>query len=203
MKTMTKIALVSVGLLSVGTLTACQSTNSTATPEREGRMAHSMHGKHARLSPEQREQWQQLRTERHQMMQQIKTACKGKAAGQVVQVKAGEKTVNGTCSLVFTPERQQLKHSREHRPMRGDVRQFKQHGPQTGALTDAKRAELVKQYDQRLAQHQARQQAMANACNGKTAGQTVQIKLGDKSVNGQCSLRFKPNTAVTIPAKVA
>ncbi len=79
MKTMTKIALVSVGLLSVGTLTACQSTNSTATPEREGRMAHSMHGKHTRLSPEQREQWQQLRTERRQMMQQIKTACEGKA----------------------------------------------------------------------------------------------------------------------------
>ena len=191
---MTKIALVSVGLLSVGTLTACQSTNSTATPEREGRMAHSMHGKHARLSPEQREQWQQLRTERRQIMQQIKTACEG---------KAGEKTVNGTCTLIFTPERQQLKHSREHRPMRGDVRQFKQHAAQTGALTDAKRAELVKQYDQRLAQRQARQQAMANACNGKIAGQTVKIKLGDKSVNGQCSLRFRPNTAVTIPAKVA
>lgn len=203
MKTMTKIALVSAGLLSVGTLTACQSTNSTATPEREGRHAHKMHGKHERLSPEQREKWQQARTEHRQMMQQIQAACEGKAAGQTVQAKAGEKTMNGTCTLMFKPERQQIKHSREHRPMRGDVRQFKQHTPQTGALTDAKRAEMVKQYDQRLAQRQARQQAIASACTGKTAGQQVQIKLGEQAVNGQCLLRFKPNAVTSAPAKVA
>ncbi len=42
--------------------------------------------------------------------------------------------------------------------------------------TDAKRAELTKQYDQRLAERQARQQAMRTACQGKTHGKAVQVK---------------------------
>ena len=37
-------------------------------------------------------------------------------------------------------------------------------------LTDAQRAELTKQFDQRLAQRQVHQQAMRQACQGKKTG---------------------------------
>ena len=212
MKAMTKIALISASVLSMGALTACQSTSNVNEQKDHSRMMKHHEGqKQHRLTPEQREQFKAARAERMQLHKQIQQACDGKAAGSAVQIKAGDKTIDGQCKISFKPDHKGITGQRgefrsmrgEHRPMRGDVRQFKQHAAQTGALTDAKRAELVKQYDQRLAQRQARQQAMANACNGKTTGQTVQIKLGDKSVNGQCSLRFKPNTAVTIPAKAA
>ncbi len=44
-------------------------------------------------------------------------------------------------------------------------------------LTDAKRAELTKQFDQRLAERQAKQQAIAKACQGKTDGTAIALKL--------------------------
>ncbi len=70
--------------------------------------------------------------------------------------------------MVFKADRKEMKSHRdmkaEHRPMRADMRRGMMHGE---VLTDAKRAELTKQFDQRLAQHQAHQQAMLQACQGK------------------------------------
>ncbi len=60
-------------------------------------------------------------------------------------------------------------------------------------LTDAKRAELVKQFDQRLAERQAHQQAIAQACQAKANGTAVQIKSGERTIAGKCEVRFIPN----------
>jgi hypothetical protein len=59
-------------------------------------------------------------------------------------------------------------------------------------LTDAKRAELTQQFDQRLAERQAKQQAIAKACLGKADGAAVQIKAGGQTINGKCEVRFQP-----------
>ena len=71
-------------------------------------------------------------------------------------------------------------------------------------LTDAKRAELTKQFDQRLAERQAKQQAILKACQGKTDGSAVAIKVGEQQINGQCKVRFQPKAPVaptTAPVK--
>ena len=58
-------------------------------------------------------------------------------------------------------------------------------------ITDAKRAELTKQFDQRLAERQAKQQALFKACQGQTHGKTVQVKLNTQTINGKCEVRFQ------------
>lgn len=207
MNAMTKIAMLTTGLISMGALTACQTT--TAPQEKDPRHFKNHH-KQDRMTPEQRELYKQKRTERQQMFEQVKKACDGKAVGTAVQIKAGEQVINGSCEIHFKADRKDMKHMRgehrsmqgqhhggmkgedraKHQPMRGEVRSFK---PNRGeALTDAKRAELTKAYDQRLAQRQAQQQALAKACVGQSHGKAVQIKVGEKTVNGQCLVRFHP-----------
>ena len=205
MNKMSKIALISASVLSVGALTACQSTTSPSD-KHHSRMMKDHHGKHDRkMSAEQREQFAKSRAERKEVMKQIQQACDNKASGSTVQIKVGDKTIDGTCNMVFTPEHKGGKNSRgEHRPMRGDARghvDFKRGEP----LTDAKRAELTKQYEQRLAERQAREQAIATACQGKKDNTKVQIKAGTQTVDGKCEVRFlpKPPTASTpaVPTK--
>lgn len=196
MNAMTKIAMLTTGLISMGALTACQTT--TAPQDKDPRHFKAHH-KQDRMTAEQRELYKQKRTERQQMFEQVKKACDGKAVGTAVQIKAGEKVINGSCKIHFKADRKDMKHMRgEHRSlqgqhhgvMRGEVRSFKQNRGE--ALTDAKRAELIKAYDQRLAQRQAQQQAMAKACVGQSHGKAVQIKVGEKMINGQCQVRFHP-----------
>jgi len=201
MNSMTKMALIGASVLSMGALTACQSTNTV----QDGDHAHMMkqhHGQHDRkITPEQREQFQQARAERQQVMQQIRKACDGKAVGSPVQIKAGEKTIDGTCRMHFQADRQEMKRMRnemkdmqmqgDHRPMRGEMKAMPMQSKQP--LTDAKRAELTKQYDQRLAQRQAHQQAVLKACQGQPNGKAVQIKMGTHTINGKCEVRFQPN----------
>lgn len=198
MQMMTKIALVSASVLSMGVLSACQSTNTA----KENEPSHSMKKHHAehqmKMTPEQREQRQQMHAERKKIYAQIKQACEHKSAGQSVQIKAGEKTIAGTCAMTFKPDQQAAKNMRaeqrdmkaQHRPMRGEINGMHMKGAEP--LTDARRAELTQEFSQRL----AKQQAMAKACQGKTSGQAVQIKMGEHSINGQCQLRFQPQTAV-------
>lgn len=202
MQMMTKIALVSASVLSMGVLSACQSTNTA----KENESSHSMKKHHAehqmKMTPEQREQRQQMHAERKKIYAQIKQACEHKSAGQSVQIKAGEKTIAGTCAMTFKPDQQAAKNMRaeqrdmkaQHRPMRGEINGMHMKGAEP--LTDARRAELTQEFSQRLAERQAKQQAMAKACQGKTSGQAVQIKMGEHSINGQCQLRFQPQTAI-------
>lgn len=79
MNKMTKIALATASVLSVGALTACQSTQASKDMEQS------------------------------QHMQDIKKACDGKAVGSAVQVKAGEQTLEGTCAISFKPNRDEMK----------------------------------------------------------------------------------------------
>ena len=207
MNSMTKMALVGASVLSMGALTACQSTNTVQDKDDDHpRMMQDRHQKHERnMTPEQREQFQQARAERKQMMKSIQTACDGKAVGSAVQIKAGEKTIAGTCVMQFTPDRAEMKKMRrEHRAMQGEMKGMPMMMRHDEPLTDAKRAELTKQYDQRLAEHQAHQQAVFKACQGKANGTAVQVKVGTQSMNGTCEVRFQPKApAAPVTAKPA
>ncbi|MCO8089803.1 hypothetical protein [Acinetobacter pseudolwoffii] len=196
MQTMTKIAFISASVLSMGALTACQSTSNVPNNEHRHMMKHH-EGKKQHLTPEQREQFKAKRAERMQFAKQLQQACDNKAVGSAIQVKSGDKTIDGTCKMVFKADHKEMKSHRgehrgmkaEHHPMRADMRRGMMHGE---VLTDAKRAELTKQFDQRLAQRQAHQQAMLQACQGKKDGTAVQIKVGEQTVNGKCLVRFQP-----------
>jgi hypothetical protein len=215
MNSMTKIALVSASVLSIGALTACQSPHSVKDKDGDhARMMHDdRHQKHDhKMTPEQREQFKQARAERKQVFEQIQKACDNKAVGQSVQIKAGDKTIDGTCSMRFKADRQDMKRMHKemmsmhgemkdtqmkggHHPLRGEMKGMQMQGmPMQSAelLTDAKRAELTKQFDQRLAQHQAHQQAMLKACQGQPNGKAVQVKMGTHTINGKCEVRFQP-----------
>ncbi len=199
MNSMAKIAVVGASVIGMGALTACQSSTTVQDKDADhARMMQNHHQKHKRnMTPEQREQFQQARAERQQMMKTIQTACDGKAVGSAVQIKAGDNAIDGTCAIAFKPDRAEMKkmHAEhqmhgEHRPMRGEIKGMPmQHNE---PLTDAKRAELTKQFDQRLAERQAHQQAMLKACQGKANGAAVQIKTGSQTINGKCEVRFQP-----------
>ena len=195
MQTMTKIALISASVLSMGALTACQSTSNVPNNDHPHMMKHH-EGKKQHLTPEQREQFKAKRAERMQFAKQLQQACDNKAVGSAVQIKTGDKTIDGTCKMVFKADRKEMKSHRdmkaEHRPMRADMRRGMMHGE---VLTDAKRAELTKQFDQRLAQHQAHQRAMLQACQGKKDGTAAQIKMGEQTINGKCHVRFQPTAS--------
>jgi len=202
MKAMTKIALISASVLSMGALTACQSTNNVNEQKDHSRMMKHHEGqKQHRLTPEQREQFKAARAERMQLHKQIQQACDGKAAGSAVQIKAGDKTIDGQCKISFKPDHKGMKGQRgefrgmrsEHRPMRGEFRGGMNRGE---ALTDSQRAEMVKQYDQRLSERQALQTAFANACKGRTHGKAVQVKAGTQTIDGQCIVHFQPNAPI-------
>ena len=206
MNSMTKIALVGASVLSMGALTACQSTNTVKDTDNDhARMMHGHHQKHDRkMTPEQREKFQQARAERKQVIEQIQKACDSKAVGTAVQVKAGDKTIDGTCVMTFKPDHKAAKHMRgehrsmkgEHRPMRGDINnmQMKRGEP----LTNAQRAELTNQFEQRLAERQAKQQAILKACQGQNDGKAVQVKAVTQTIDGKCAIRFQPKAPVAV-----
>lgn len=217
---MTKIVLVTASVISMGALTACQSTQGSKDDhqarmmDRQDRNQH-----HNKMSPEQREEMKQMHAQRKQMREQIQKACDGKTVGQSIQVKVGQQNVDGTCNMVFKADRKAMKEMRKNfrpndkmqqanaaRPeMTGEMRRGAMYSAgmkQNEVLTDAKRAELTKQFDQRLAQRQVQQQAIAKACQGQINGKTVEVKFGEQTVNGTCVVKFQPtqqaqNTVVT------
>lgn len=195
MQTMTKIAFISASVLSMGALTACQSTSNVPNNDHPHMMKHH-EGKKQHLTPEQREQFKAKRAERMQFAKQFQQACDNKAVGSAIQIKTGDKTIHGTCKMFFKADRKEIKSHRgmkaEHHQMRADMRGGMMHGE---VLTDAKRAELTKQFDQRLAQRQAHQQAMLQACQGKKDGTAAQIKMGEQTINGKCHVRFQPTAS--------
>lgn len=193
MNVITKIALASVSLLTLGTLTACQSNHTMKNHDQKHMMKHA-HTQHDRqISPEQREKFQQARSERKQVIQQIKTACDGKTVGQMIQVKTPNQTIEGTCIMTFKADR---KTRGEHRSLNNEPRvayaeMHKMRMQHNQPLTDARRAELTQQFDQRLAQRQAKQQAIIKACQGQSHGKTVQVKVIDQTLQGTCQVKFQ------------
>lgn len=203
MNSMIKIALVGTSILSLGALTACQSSHSVKDND-HARMMKDHHPQHERkMTAEQREQFKQSRHERKQVFEQIQKACDSKAAGTAVQIQAGEKTLDGTCTMTFKPAHKASQKMRgeqrsmkdEHRPMRGEMGNA-MHMQHDEPLTDARRAELTQQFAQRLAERQAIQQAIAKACQGQTHGKAIQIKVGVQTIDGQCEIRFQPKAPV-------
>ena len=83
----------------------------------------------------------------------------------------------------------------EHRPIHGEMGNA-MHMQYDEPLTDARRAELTQQFDQRLAKRQAIQQAIAKACQGQIHGKAIQIKVGMQTIAGQCEIRFQPKAPV-------
>ena len=188
MNHMTKMAFIGASVLSMGVLTACQSTTAPKDVE-HGHMMKQHHGHHAhKMTPEQREQMQKMRAERQQVMQQMRQACDGKAVGSAAQVKAGDKTIDGTCTMAFKVDRKAMKDARaEHKPMRGEHRPM--------------HARMTKQFDQRLAERQAKQQAIAKACQGKADGTAIAFKVGEQQINGKCTVRFQHNPPAPVATK--
>ena len=199
MNARSKLIVLGAGILAISSLTACQSTPQKADYAQH-RGQDMRHHKGPKLSPEQRQQFEQKRTEHREFMTQVQKACDGKTNGQATQFTVADKTVTGQCNLVFVPERQ----SKMDR--RGPYQNLQ---PKTNAqnvkpksrgevLTDAERAELVKQYDQRLAERQKIQLAHKNACAGKNANTATEIKIGEQSIKGQCKVKFQANDTTTV-----
>ena len=225
MPTMTKLALVTASVLSMGALTACQSTPTPQDvgPTAHGYQKHHGHQKHhadkrgQHLTPEQREQFKQGRAERQQVMKQIQQACEGKAAGQTVQIKANDKSINGSCQIRFVPDRAAMKKDHGQFAKEGKFTKDAKFSPEKMAphraesrtargepLTEAQQAEKKKLLEQRMAQRKAHQQAIQQACQGKSNGQSVQIKVSEQNINGQCKVLFQPqHQPGQFPAKAA
>ena len=126
-----KIAIASIGLMSIVGFAACQSQPKPAdhADRKEMRgddMRHHnkdhhkgfdhKHGKDGRdhdgrrfdknkaMTEEQKAAMQTRRAERQATMQALQKACEGKV-GQTISVKVGEKTFDGTCQVRFKPTR--------------------------------------------------------------------------------------------------
>ena len=87
MNSMTKTALIGAGILSMSALAACQS----ASTAKEMQHPQKTHGpQHERgMTPEQHEQMQRMRAERHDMMQHWSDYLDSLRVGNVVSVKFG------------------------------------------------------------------------------------------------------------------
>ncbi|NNP71863.1 hypothetical protein A7P53_05180 [Acinetobacter defluvii] len=200
MKVTTKIALVTASMLSMGVLTACQST---ATPQNEQNtrmMGYHKYDRH--MSPEQRAQFKKMRAERKAFHNQIQKACDGKSVGQMTQIKAGEKTLDGTCNMVFRADRKamgemkrEFRHDQGHM-MRGHSGNHHRSQRQMQTMTEEQRIQIQQQREQNRAERQARWDAMQKACVGQSNGKAIQVKLGEKIINGTCVVRFQPQRPV-------
>ena len=113
-----KIAVASLGLVSIVGLAACQSQPKPADHADRKEMrgdhkhrfdkGHKKDGhrfeKHKAMTEEQKAAMQTRRAERQATMQALQKACEGKV-GQTISVKVGEKTFDGTCQVRFKPIR--------------------------------------------------------------------------------------------------
>ena len=113
-----KIAVASLGLVSIVGLAACQSqpklTDHPDRKEMPGDHKHRFDKGHKKdghrfdkrkaMTEEQKAAMQTRRAERQATMQALQKACEGKV-GQTISVKVGEKTFDGTCQVHFKPTR--------------------------------------------------------------------------------------------------
>lgn len=192
MKAMTKIALVTASLLSMGALTACQSTQGPKE-EHQGRMMGGHHHDHKKMSPEEREQMKQMRAQHKEMRKQMQNACDGKAIGQAVQVKAGDKTIDGTCNIVFKADRKTKDEMKSRFGQDKDHGRMMRHdGSRMNEMTEEQRAQIQQQFEQKRAERKAQWDAVQKACAGQPADKAIQVKLGDKLLDGKCVVKFQP-----------
>ena len=191
MKAMTKITMVTASILTMGALSACQST---PAPQKDDHRGHMMGQKHERLSPEQREQKQQMRAQHKEMREQVKKACDGKAIGQAVQVKAGDQVIDGSCNIVFKADHKAMADMKHD--MRKDGRMMRHEGPRMKDMTEEQRAQIKQQFEQKRTERKAQWDAIQKSCAGQTNGQAIQVKMDDKTLDGKCIVKFQPEFKV-------
>src|SRR5574343_178533 len=93
-----KVALVSAVILSMGTLTACQSMTKPHDPPMQAGPQDPHHRHHApRMS-------EQDMAKHKAEFEQFKQACSNQPVVAKVQVKLADKTIAGTCELRFKPD---------------------------------------------------------------------------------------------------
>ncbi|MGZ2122736.1 hypothetical protein [Acinetobacter baumannii] len=85
-----------------------------------------------------------------------------------------------------------------------------QDGPRDGHHHRMKHREFTPEqkaaWEQHRAERKARFEQIQKACEGKAVGQTVNVQVGDKTLEGTCNLRFepkRPQPPVNAPAPVA
>ena len=188
MKALTKIALVTTGLLSMGALTACQSTQAPQTDKNAQSMVHGKH--HHKMSPEKREKMQKMREQRKAVHEQMQKACDGQAVGYTTQIKVGDKAIDGTCQLVFKADHKAMKEMKQHAQ-----HHHKSHSKMK-EMTEQQRAELKQKFEQKRTERKAQWQALQQACAEQSNGKTIQVKLGEKIIDGQCVIKFQPQKPV-------
>ena len=192
MKSMTKVALITASVLSVGALTACQSTSST---KEQSRMMHGEY-KH-RMSPEQREKMQQMRAQHQEFRDQAQNACDGKAVGQAVQIKAGEKTIDGTCNTVFIADEKTREQMRQDfRRVGAEQGKMYRQGARMQDMTEEQRVQVKQQFEQKRAERQTQMETIQKSCEGQANGKTVQVKIGEKTLSGTCVVKFQPQNPI-------
>ncbi len=194
-----RLGLISLSLVAVATLTACQSTatqqgkpeqqlHQPGHPDGQYHKGQARRGHHDRnMTPEQKQQWQQQSAGRKQLFKDMQTACDGKALGQSVQLKAGDRVVSGQCQMMFKADQQTKGKYRGHGMHQG--MQGQKHGEMTAEQRQQRRA----QFEAKREQRQAQWTAVQKACEGQPQAKTMQVKIGDKDIKGQCMMSFKPD----------
>ncbi|OTG67335.1 hypothetical protein [Acinetobacter silvestris] len=190
MKAMTKIALLTVSFISVGALSACQST--TAPKDNYGSHMMGQHKGERHMTPEQREQVQQLRAQHKVIREQGKKACDGKVVGETVQINTGDKTIIGSCNMVFKVDHKYMREMRHELRHDNNRMMYGHHDKQRmQEMTAEQRAQMKQQFEQKRTERQAKWEAIQQACVGQPNGQAIRVKMGDKSINGTCRVQFK------------
>ncbi|TCM68120.1 hypothetical protein EC844_106103 [Acinetobacter calcoaceticus] len=208
MQTASKLALISFSVLAALTLSACQSTQSTPVNSAEPQHRSGHHHDRSQMTDAQKQHWQQQSAGRKQLFNQMQQACDGKKLGQNLQLQVADKTISGQCQLMFKPEARvgtEL-HTRQHQPHTMRMQDQNQHpqgrdkhnqapvDPQNMSAEQIQQRELrQQQFALRRAERQQKWQALQNACNGQTVGKNIQAQIGDKTLNGQCVVKFKPD----------
>lgn len=199
MNTLSKIAIATATLLSMGALTACQSTATRPDQPQQGH--HLRHGH--QMTPQEQEQ-------RRANFEQMKQACDGKNAGDAAQVSFKDKTISGQCQLSFRPNPppagQAMPQPRDGQPapqnaqlpppQDGQPAPAPQNGqlpppPQNGA--NGQPPMPPKDHMMKHHKHRGDFKAFQHVCDGRTAGQALKVTFKDKTVFGTCEVQFRPD----------
>lgn len=199
-----RLGLISLSLVAVATLTACQSSatqygkaekqHQHGNPDGQYHKGQAHRGHHDRnMTPEQKQQWKQQSAGRKQLFKDMQQACDGKALGQSVQLKAGDKLVSGQCQMMFKADHQAKTRYRDHGQQDRGYRNHGMQGQKHRDMSPEQRQQMQAQFAAKREQRQAQWTAVQKACEGQPSGKAIQVKMGEKEIKGQCSMTFKPD----------
>lgn len=186
LNTTKKCSLFAIGAMALTLLSGCQIN--VGQSEIDHKMQHQAMHQHQ----DHHGNSHRMHEHRHAAYGAMQKACVGQAVGSTTTVQFKDQNLTGQCELIFKPKSLSkaqyaaLKHQEKPDSPR---MMFKKSEP----LTDAKRTEMVKQYEQHLIERQTKQTALANACKGEHHGKAVTIQFGQQQQHGICQLMFKPD----------